>query len=85
MGLLAACKEKGLHTIIETAGDVPWESLEAVVPYTDQFFYDVKLVDNGLHRVCTGRENIDPKQPEEACNCGGRSVCADSDDSGSER
>lgn len=58
VGLLAACKEKGLHTIIETAGDVPWESLEAVVPYTDQFFYDVKLVDNGLHRVCTGRENI---------------------------
>jgi len=52
--LLKACKEKGLHTLIETSGYVAWEAFERVLPFTDQFFYDVKLADNALHRKYTG-------------------------------
>lgn len=55
--LLKACKEMGLHTVVETCGNVPWENMEAVIPYTDQFFYDVKIVDEELHKEYTGQSN----------------------------
>jgi pyruvate formate lyase activating enzyme len=41
-GLLRACKEKGLHTAIETAGHIPWENLSMALPYTDLFLFDMK-------------------------------------------
>ena len=55
--LLKACKEKKLHTIIETSGYAEWEKFERVIPYTDQFFYDIKLADNDLHQKYTGLPN----------------------------
>lgn len=55
--LFKACQEKNLHTIIETSGYAPWESLERILPYTDQFFYDIKLGDCGLHEKYTGVHN----------------------------
>lgn len=55
--LLRACKEKGLHTIIETSGAAGWKNLKEVLPYTDQFFYDVKLAGSDLHERFTGMKN----------------------------
>ncbi len=43
--LLNACGERGLHTTVETAGNIPWENLAQVVPYTDLFLFDVKHTD----------------------------------------
>ena len=40
--LLRRCKEEGLHTAIETAGNVPESALNMVLPYTDLILYDVK-------------------------------------------
>ena len=40
--LFAVLKQKGISTLIDTAGCVPWEAFEAVLNVTDQFYFDVK-------------------------------------------
>ena len=42
---------------IDTAGCVPYESFEAVLPYADTFLYDVKAIDPVLHKSGTGMSN----------------------------
>ncbi len=36
------CKENDIGVIIDTAGNVPFSNFEAVVPYADTFYYDIK-------------------------------------------
>ncbi|MBE6982510.1 MAG: glycyl-radical enzyme activating protein [Ruminococcaceae bacterium] len=55
--LLKACKENTVHTAVDTAGNVPWKSFEAILPYTDLFLYDVKLMDDAEHKAYTGAGN----------------------------
>ena len=55
--LLMLCREHGIHTAIDTAGCVPYERFEEILPYTDLFLYDVKCFDSDLHRQYTGVEN----------------------------
>ena len=55
--VLKKCKEKGLHTAVETAGHVPLPQMEKVLPYTDLFLYDVKHMDPQKHRENTGMDN----------------------------
>jgi len=55
--LLARLKAEGIRTAVDTCGAVPWESMEAVLPYTDVFLYDVKAITDDVHRRCTGRGN----------------------------
>jgi len=55
--LLAECKRHGIHTAVDTAGCVPWESFERILPLTDLFLYDVKCCDDALHRRVTGVSN----------------------------
>ncbi len=55
--ILRLCKENGIHTAVDTAGDVPWESFEKVIPYTDLFLYDVKAATESLHKEGTGVSN----------------------------
>jgi pyruvate formate lyase activating enzyme len=52
--ILAGCRLHGLHTAIETCGQVPWGALASVVPWTDLFLYDLKHVDAETHRAQTG-------------------------------
>ena len=54
---LRLCKEKGIHTAVDTAGHVCWEAFLAVMPYTDLFLYDIKAMDNAVHQHYTGRSN----------------------------
>lgn len=54
---LVRSKAEGLHTAVDTAGAVPWEAFEAVLPYTDLFLYDIKAIDPVLHKECTGVKN----------------------------
>lgn len=51
------CHAASVATAVETAGDVPWEAFEAVLPHADLFLYDVKCVSENLHRQWTGRSN----------------------------
>lgn len=55
--ILKKCKESGIHTAVDTAGNVPWESFKLVLPYTDLFLYDVKLFDREKHIQYTGADN----------------------------
>ncbi len=55
--ILKMCKEAGIHTAIDTAGNVPYECFERVIPYTDTFLYDVKCITEDLHKQFTGVSN----------------------------
>ena len=58
--ILKKCKENSLHTAVDTAGCVPWESFEKIIPYTDLFLYDIKVMDSERHKkyIGTGNELI---------------------------
>lgn len=73
--LFKVCKEKKIHTIIETAGYVDWENFERVLPYTDSFFYDVKLGDSNLHQTYTGVQNAKVISNLEGLIQSGADVC----------
>lgn len=55
--ILKVCKENGIHTAVDTAGCVPYERFEKILPYTDLFLYDIKCFDNEKHRQYTGVGN----------------------------
>ena len=55
--LLAALKQEGIHTAVDTCGFVPRKALEKVLPYTDIFLVDIKAIDPQVHKACTGQEN----------------------------
>ena len=55
--LLRACKEKGIHSAVDTAGHVKFEYFERILPYTDLFLYDVKCWDSEKHKQYTGVGN----------------------------
>ena len=55
--ILKECKKRGLHTAVDTAGSVSWDSFERILPYTDLFLYDVKFFTEELHKQWTGVSN----------------------------
>lgn len=55
--LLDKCKKDGIGTAVDTAGNVPFESLEKVIPFTDIFLYDIKCVTPDVHKKFTGVVN----------------------------
>ena len=56
--LLIECKKLGYHTAIETAGHVPFESFLKILPYTDLFLYDIKIMNDTLHNKMTSVSNL---------------------------
>ena len=40
--LAKACFEKDINVIVDTAGNVPFEYFQRIIPYTKTFFYDFK-------------------------------------------
>jgi len=55
--ILKSCAKNGIHTAVDTAGHIPWEYFEKIMPYTDLFLYDIKIMDNDKHKKYTGVEN----------------------------
>lgn len=55
--LLQACRDRGINTAVETAGFVPWESFEKVLPLIDLLYFDLKHMDPAQHKKLTGQEN----------------------------
>ena len=55
--ILKLCRKNGIHTAVDTAGNVPWESFERILPDTDLFLYDVKCFSEELHKTGTGASN----------------------------
>ncbi len=55
--MLRLCRENGVHTAVDTAGSVPFERFERILPWTDLFLYDVKCFGAEKHKACTGADN----------------------------
>lgn len=48
--LCRCLRRLGVSTLIDTAGNVPWQHFEQVLPYADSFFYDFKSPDEKVYR-----------------------------------
>jgi pyruvate formate lyase activating enzyme len=55
--ILQACKERNIHTTIETCLFCKREVIDKVLPYVDLFYCDLKIFDSQEHKHYTGRDN----------------------------
>ena len=55
--VLRACRARGIHTAVETAGLAPWRMFARLTEVTDLFLYDLKHLDDARHRELTGAPN----------------------------
>lgn len=55
--LLKMCKENYLHTAIETSGFGSFDTLKRISKYTDLIMFDIKHMDNEVHKKLTGVSN----------------------------
>ena len=53
----ALCKERQINVAIDTAGNVPFENFEKILPYADSFLYDIKCITPKTHKLFTGADN----------------------------
>ena len=57
LALLRACREREIHTALDTCGFAPWQVLDRVRRHTDLFLYDLKLMAAAAHQKFTGVSN----------------------------
>jgi pyruvate formate lyase activating enzyme len=57
LALLKECKDRELHTCLDTTGYAKWDICKTVLPYVDLFLYDLKHMNSGKHRELTGVPN----------------------------
>jgi len=55
--LLKECKEKDIHTTVDTCGFAPYETIERIRDKVDLFLYDLKIMNSRKHRKYTGASN----------------------------
>ena len=55
--LFESCRAEGINTCVETCGYVSWKAFELVLPVTDHFYFDLKIMDADTHRLYTGADN----------------------------
>jgi pyruvate formate lyase activating enzyme len=51
------CREKGIHTALDTSGMAPWNSMERVIEHADLVLFDIKHMDSAIHKQGTGIGN----------------------------
>ncbi len=57
LALLKALKKRGINTALDTTGFTSPQNIDAVLPYTDLFLYDLKHMKSDQHRAVTGVPN----------------------------
>ena len=55
--LLIRCGEENVHRAVDTCGYVKTSVIEKIMPYTDLFLYDLKLMSSEKHKKWTGVNN----------------------------
>jgi pyruvate formate lyase activating enzyme len=55
--LLKTCKERAIHTALDTCGYAPPDILKRISSITDLFLYDVKVINDEIHKKATGVSN----------------------------
>ena len=48
---------EGISVDIDTSGAVSFDAISRILPYTDEFLYDIKAIAPDVHKKCTGRDN----------------------------
>jgi len=56
-GLFELCRQEQINTCVETCGYVDREALLEMIPATNLFLFDLKLLDPDAHRKHTGKSN----------------------------
>jgi len=54
---LKACRARGIHTAIDTSGQVEWDDIKRLGPLTDLWLYDLKVMNHNRHVEYTGESN----------------------------
>ncbi|MEF9942293.1 MAG: glycyl-radical enzyme activating protein [Lachnospiraceae bacterium] len=55
--LLQEAKNAGINTAMESMGYAPYETIESILPYLDQYLLDIKHIDGVKHKKFTGKSN----------------------------
>ncbi|HEX2994782.1 MAG TPA: glycyl-radical enzyme activating protein [Anaerolineales bacterium] len=55
--LLAKLRSEGIHTVLQTNGNMDWEKLKRVARSVDLLHFDLKGIDDARHRTNTGVGN----------------------------
>jgi pyruvate formate lyase activating enzyme len=55
---LDLCKKENMHTAVDTSGFAAWSDMQQVLPLTDLFLYDLKVMNDSAHRRYTGVSNL---------------------------
>lgn len=55
--LFESCRNEGINTCVETCGNVPEAAFREVLPLTDLFLFDLKLMNSAEHERQTGHGN----------------------------
>lgn len=50
-------RKYGITVTVDTCGHAPYENFERILPYVDTFLYDIKTMDNELHKKYMGAGN----------------------------
>lgn len=56
--LLLKCGAEGIHRAVDTSGYAKQSVIEDIMPHTDLFLYDLKLMDAEEHRKWVGVDNV---------------------------
>ena len=55
--VLNMCKNRAIHTALDTSGYSPTETFNTILKYIDLFLYDLKILDDEQHKKYTGVSN----------------------------
>jgi pyruvate formate lyase activating enzyme len=55
--ILQACKNRAIHTAVETSAAVDWAAFEKTLPYLDLLMVDIKHMSSDKHSAFTGMAN----------------------------
>ncbi len=55
--ILSLCKDKNIHTAIETSLFASLATIKRIVPVTDLFYAHLKIMDHEAHQLFTGQSN----------------------------
>lgn len=55
--IMKLCKQRGIHTAMETSLFAPFKDIEKILPYLDVLYTDIKFIDRDKHKEYTGAVN----------------------------
>lgn len=57
LALSKKCQQKAIHITLDTCGYAKLSNLKKILPYVDLILFDLKLMDDNLHKKYTGMSN----------------------------